>query len=76
VPLVLSHEGGFWERVPGLDCRRSTGEEAVAGGSRGLRGEPVGVKGRAVAGEGASRMEPGRRKGDWRGLLKERGDGL
>jgi hypothetical protein len=59
-----------------LDCRRSTGEEAVAGGSRGFRGEPVGVKGRAAAGEGASRMEPGRRKGDWRGLLKERGDGL
>jgi hypothetical protein len=76
VPLVLSHEGGFGERVPAVDWRRSTGEEAVAGPSRGLRGELVGVEGRAVAGEGASRMEPGRRKGDWRGLLKERGEGL
>lgn len=62
--------------MPAVDWRRSTGEEAVAEPSRGLRGELVGVEGRAAAGEGASRMEPGRRKGDWRGLLKERGEGL
>lgn len=41
----------------------------------GFSGELVGVVGLAVAGE-ASRMEPGRRKGDWRGLLKDSGEGL
>jgi hypothetical protein len=43
--------------------------------SFGFSGELLGVKGRTVDGE-LSRMEPGLRKGDWRGLLKESGDGL
>jgi len=41
----------------------------------GFRGELFGVDGRRVDGE-LSLMEPGLRKGDWRGLLKERGEGL
>lgn len=45
------------------------------GVSLGLRGELPGVEGFTVEGE-LSRMEPGLRNGDWRGLLKERGDGL
>jgi hypothetical protein len=43
--------------------------------SFGFSGELLGVRGLTVLGE-LSRMEPGRRKGDWRGLLKESGDGL
>jgi len=45
------------------------------GVSLGFRGELFGVDGRRVDGE-LSLMEPGLRKGDWRGLLKERGEGL
>lgn len=43
--------------------------------SLGLRGELFGVRGRTVDGE-FSLIELGLRKGDWRGLLKESGEGL
>jgi hypothetical protein len=74
VPRVFSHEGGFCGALPAVDWRRVTCE-GVVGVSFGLRGELLGVVGRSVDGE-ASRIEPGRRKGDWRGLLKESGEGL
>jgi hypothetical protein len=45
------------------------------GVSFGLSGELLGVDGRRVDGE-LPLMEPGLRKGDWRVLLKARGEGL
>jgi hypothetical protein len=74
VPRVFSQDGGFCEALLVVDCRRLACE-GVVGVSFGFSGELLGVEGRTVDGE-PSRMEPGRRKGDWRGLLKERGDGL
>jgi hypothetical protein len=74
VPRVFSHDGGFCEALLVVDCRKLTCE-GVVGVSFGFKGELFGVKGRTVDGE-ASRMDPGLRKGDWRGLLKERGEGL
>jgi hypothetical protein len=74
VPRVFSHDGAFCEALLVAGWRRDAGDKGPAG-SLGLRGEPVGVEGRAVDGE-PSLMEPGRRKGDWRALLKKRGDGL
>jgi hypothetical protein len=74
VPRVFSHEGGFCEALLVVGCRR-VACEGVVGVSFGFNGELLGVKGRTVEGE-LSRMEPGLRKGDWRGLLKERGEGL
>lgn len=73
-PRVFSHEGGFCEALLVVDCRRLACD-GVVGVSLGFNGELLGVDGRTVEGE-PSRMEPGRRKGDWRGLLKESGDGL
>jgi hypothetical protein len=74
VPRVLSHEGWFCVALVVVDgC--SVACEGVVGVSFGFSGEVFGVKGLTVAGE-LSRMEPGLRKGDWRGLLKERGEGL
>lgn len=70
VPLVFSHDGGgFCVALLAVDCR-SVACEGVVGVSFGFNGELLGVKGRTVDGE-ASRMEPGRRKGDWRGLLRD-----
>lgn len=74
VPRVFSHEGGFCEALLVVDCRRFACD-GVVGVSFGFSGELFGVDGRTVDGE-ASRMEPGLRKGDWRGLLKESGEGL
>jgi len=74
VPRVFSHDGGFCEALLAVDCRKLACE-GVVGVSFGFSGELLGVEGRTVEGE-PSRMEPGRRKGDWRGLLKERGEGL
>jgi hypothetical protein len=74
VPRVFSHDGGFCEALLAVDCR-SVACDGVVGVSFGFSGELLGVKGRTVDGE-LSRMEPGLRKGDWRGLLKESGDGL
>jgi len=74
VARVFSHEGGFCDALPAAGWRRFSCE-GVVGVSFGLRGELVGVVGFAVDGD-ASRMEPGRRKGDWRGLLKDSGEGL
>lgn len=74
VPRVFSHDGGFCDALLVVGCRR-VACEGVVGVSFGLRGELLGVEGRTVEGE-LSLMEPGLRKGDWRGLLKERGDGL
>jgi hypothetical protein len=74
VPRVFSHDGGFCEALLVVDWRRAACE-GVVGVSFGLRGELFGVEGRSVDGE-PSLMEPGLRKGDWRGLLKERGEGL
>lgn len=65
---VCSQGGGFCDAGP----------VAAAGAvvvSLGLSGELLGVEGRRVEGE-ASLMEPGRRKGDWRALLKDSGEGL
>lgn len=73
VPRVLSHEG--WDCVALLFDAWSVDCEGVVGVSFGFKGELFGVNGLTVAGE-LSRMEPGRRKGDWRGLLKESGEGL
>lgn len=73
-PRVFSHEGGFCEALLVVDCRRFACD-GVVGVSLGFSGELLGVDGRTVEGE-PSRMEPGRRKGDWRGLLKESGEGL
>jgi hypothetical protein len=73
IPRVFSHDGGFCEALLAMDRRFAC--EGVVGVSLGLRGELFGVVGRRVDGE-LSRMEPGLRKGDWRGLLKERGEGL
>lgn len=79
VPRVVSHAGGgllealgvvVWRR--GV-CKVFSGERFD--GVDGLRGELVGVVARTVDGDGA-RGDLGRRKGDVRGLLKERGDGL
>lgn len=74
VPRVFSHDGGLCEAFPTVDWRRFSCE-GVVGVSFGLRGELFGVVGFNVDGE-ASLMEPGLRKGDWRGLLKESGEGL
>jgi hypothetical protein len=74
VPRVFSHEGGFCDALLVVDCRRLACE-GVVGVSFGLSGELLGVDGRTVEGE-PSRMDPGLRKGDCRGLLKERGEGL
>lgn len=78
VPRVFSHEGGFCDALLVVDCRRLACEGVVGvsfGVSFGLSGELLGVDGRTVEGE-PSRMDPGLRKGDCRGLLKERGEGL
>jgi hypothetical protein len=74
LPRVFSHGGGFCDALAAVDWRR-VACEGVVGVSFGLRGELFGVEGRRVEGE-ASLMEPGLRKGDWRGLLKESGEGL
>jgi hypothetical protein len=74
VPRVFSQGGAFWEALLVVGWRRGTGDRAPDV-SLGLRGELVGVEGRAVEGE-PPLMEPGRRKGDWRALLKKRGVGL
>ena len=74
VPRVVSHGGGFCEGLLAVDWRRLACE-GVVGVSLGFSGEVLGVAGRRLDGE-ASRMEPGRRKGDWRGLLKVSGEGL
>lgn len=74
VPRVLSHEGGFGDAGLAAVGRRFTCD-GVVGVSLGFRGELFGVEGRRVDGE-ASRIEPGLRNGDWRGLLKESGEGL
>lgn len=74
VPRVFSHDGGFCDALLVVDWRRFAWE-GVVGVSLGLRGELFGVKGRTVDGE-FSLMEPGLRKGDWRGLLNESGEGL
>jgi len=74
VPRVFSHDGGFCEALLAVDCRK-VACDGVVGVSFGFSGELLGVKGRTVDGE-PSRMEPGLRKGDWRGLLKESGEGL
>jgi hypothetical protein len=74
VPRVFSHEGGFCEALLVVDCR-SVACDGVVGVSFGFSGELLGVEGRTVDGE-FSRMDPGLRKGDWRGLLKESGEGL
>lgn len=74
VPRVFSHDGGFCEAWLVVDCRR-VACEGVVGVSFGFNGELLGVNGRTVEGE-PSRMEPGLRNGDWRGLLKDRGEGL
>jgi hypothetical protein len=71
---LFSHGGGFCEAVLAVACRRLACE-GVVGVSFGFSGELFGVKGRTVDGE-ASRIDPGRRKGDWRGLLEKRGEGL
>ena len=73
IPLVFSHDGGCCEALLATERRFTC--EGVVGVSFGLSGELFGVVGRSVDGE-LSLMEPGRRKGDWRGLLKERGEGL
>lgn len=75
VARVFSHEGGFCGGRPMDEGRRRAAGEPVSGVSLGLRGELFGVEGRSVLGD-CGRMEPGRRKGDWRGLLKESGEGL
>lgn len=78
---VCSHGGGFCDAGPvaGAGAAAAAGRrfacEGVLGVSLGLRGELFGVEGRRVEGE-ASLMEPGRRKGDWRALLKDSGEGL
>lgn len=74
VPRVESQAGG------GLFVVWRSGVLVVFSGERpdgveGFRGELVGVVARTVEGEG-TRGELGRRKGEVRGLLKERGDGL
>jgi len=74
VPRVFSQDGGFCDGLPPMDRRLGVCAGDV-GVSFGLRGELFGVDGRRVDGE-LSLMEPGLRKGDWRGLLKERGEGL
>ena len=74
VPRVLSHEGGFGDAGLAAVGRRLTCD-GVVGVSLGFSGELFGVEGRRVDGE-ASRIEPGLRNGDWRGLLKESGEGL
>lgn len=78
VPRVVSHAGGGLPEALVVVLRR--GVCKVFSGERfdgvdGLRGELVGVVARTVDGDGA-RGELGRRNGDVRGLLKERGDGL
>jgi hypothetical protein len=74
VPLVFSHEGGFCDALLRVAGRRFACD-GVVGVSFGLRGELFGVDGRTVEGE-PSLMDPGRRKGDCRGLLNESGEGL
>jgi hypothetical protein len=71
---LFSHAGGFCEALLAVDCRR-VACEGVVGVSFGFSGELLGVKGRTVDGE-ASRIDPGLRNGDWRGLLEKRGEGL
>lgn len=79
VPRVVSHAGGgLLEALEAVAWRRGVCE--VFSGERfdgvdGLRGELVGVVARTVDGDDA-RGDLGRRNGDVRGLLKERGDGL
>ena len=73
VPPVFSHGGAFCEVLPVVAWRRGPGLK-VPNVSFGFSGELVGVEGRAV--EGPCLMEPGRRKGDCRELLKKSGDGL
>jgi hypothetical protein len=72
--LVFSHDGGFCDGMPPMDRRLGVcaGEVGV---SFGLRGELFGVDGRRLPGE-LCLMEPGLLKGDWRVLLKARGEGL
>jgi hypothetical protein len=71
IPLVFSHDGGFCETLLAMESTW----EGVVGVSFGFSGELFGVEGRNVDGD-ASLIEPGLRKGDWRGLLKESGEGL
>ena len=79
VPRVVSHAGGGLLEAPEVVAWRSGVCEVFSGerfdGVDGLRGKLVGVAARTVDGDGA-RGDLGRRKGDVRGLLRERGDGL
>ena len=76
VPRVVSQEGGFGDAGLAAAGRRFTWDGVVGVGvSLGFKGELFGVDGRRVDGE-ASLIEPGLRNGDWRGLLKESGEGL
>lgn len=72
VPRVFIHEGGFCEALLVVDWRSGVWEGVFGVG---FSGEVVGVDGRNVDGE-CVRGEPGRRKGEVRGLLKESGEGL
>lgn len=72
VPRVFSHDGGFWDALLVVGCRKGV---CVGVLGVGLRGELFGVEGRTVDGE-CVRGEFGLRKGDARGLLNESGEGL
>jgi len=74
VARVFSHVGGFCDALLAA-AGRGTACESVGVVSFGLRGELFGVEGLRVEGD-ASLIEPGLRKGDWRGLLKDNGEGL
>jgi hypothetical protein len=73
IPRVFSQAGGFCDALLAMESRLTW--EGVVGVSFGFKGELFGVEGRSVDGD-ASLTEPGLRKGDWRGLLKDRGEGL
>jgi hypothetical protein len=73
---LLSHAGGFCEALLIVDCRRFACDGVVGVLSFGFSGELLGVKGRTVVDGEASRIDPGLRNGDWRGLLEKSGEGL
>lgn len=75
---VVSHAGGFCEALLTVALRKGVWFGVAGLLGVGFSGELVGVRGRAVDGEPAGDCPSvlGRRKGDVRGLLKERGDGL
>jgi hypothetical protein len=73
---LFSHAGGFCEALLMVACRRLACEGVVGVLSFGFNGELLGVRGRTVVDGEASRIDPGLRKGDWRGLLEKSGEGL